>query len=221
MSKIQNSKSFQDFGFVILKLFRVSSLEIRDSFSLSRKGFTTLELVMGLGLFVILSTGFLALANLYSSYSQLLPQSSLAAQVRRLHQLTIEDMKKETRQAESILANYTVDSTTYTTGTTTLVLRLRSIDTSNNIISGIFDHLIYSTNTSTPPIKLSKRVVSGAGSRRGSANLILNEAVRSIIFTYNTSTPSLATKVQLFLETSKTIGTVTGATSSTVEMTLR
>lgn len=170
---------------------------------------------------MIVSGGLLLLINLYINSGRLLPASSLATQTRRAHQLTLEDIKKEIRQAKSILATTTVDAATFTTGTTTLVLRLYGVDSSNNILGGVSDYVIYSTTTTTPPLELRKRVVVASGSKRSTANLVLNNAVGSLSFTYNTSTLANATKVEIFLETSRTIGNVTEQASSTIEASLR
>lgn len=186
-----------------------------------KKGFTAIELIIGIALFMIVSGGLLLLINLYINSGRLLPASSLATQTRRAHQLTLEDIKKEIRQAKSILATTTVDAATFTTGTTTLVLRLYGVDSSNNILGGVSDYVIYSTTTTTPPLELRKRVVVASGSKRSTANLVLNNAVGSLSFTYNTSTLANATKVEIFLETSRTIGNVTEQASSTIEASLR
>lgn len=187
----------------------------------SGAGFTMLELVIGIGFFIILSGGFLSLTLLYTSYGRILPSGRLSSEVRRIHQITIEDIKKEARQAESIMQSYMVATTTYTTGATTLVLRTLATDSSQNVIAGTYDHIVYYTNTTTLPILLVKRVVPDPASQRKASNLVLNNYVQSLAFTYNASSTPSATKIQVTLATSRSIGTVVAGASSTVEITRR
>lgn len=195
--------------------------DVRFPNSKYSQGFTILELTLGIGIFVIIAWGLGALAQLYISFGDIMPGQKLESEVSRVHFLTIEDLKRSIRQAESVLASTVVEGVTYTTATTTLVLRVRSIDASQNIISGSYDTFIYSTNTTTPPIKLSKRIVPAASSARPPSNIVLNDSVQSISFTYNSTTTSDITKIQVSLTTEKESGAISRGASSTIAITLR
>lgn len=185
------------------------------------KGMTMLELVMGIALFLIISLGIVILIDAYRPYSRLLPEGIFRTGVRRIHSETLEDIKQSVRQAERILATTSIDSANYTTGTTTIALRLRSVDAANNLIPGSYDQIVYYTNTTTPPITLYKQVAGAFGSKRTSRIAILNELVDNLSFTYNTSTPRDATSIEIALVTRREIVSMNVRASSTIRATLR
>jgi len=184
-------------------------------------GFTLLEIVLGIAIFGLLATGLAALAYLYLAYGQLLPEEKLANEVSRQQQYSLEEMKRGIRQAESILSGVTLGSDSYTTGTTTIVLRLLSRDQANDVISGSFDYLVYYLATSTTPNKLWRRLEPNVNSSRKSSHFPLNSLVQNFTLTYNTSTPSQASKVTIDLTTKKTSQGETKSVNNVIEVTLR
>jgi prepilin-type N-terminal cleavage/methylation domain-containing protein len=184
-------------------------------------GFTLLELLLTIAIFALISIGLSSLAYIFIAYSQLLPEGQLASEVARVHQFSLEEFKRGIRQAESIQLGYTVGSDTYTTGTTTVVLRLLARDNANNVLAGAFDYLIYYLATSTSPQKILKRVVADPNSQRKSAHFPINDLVESISFTYNNAVLTEATKITIDLTSKKISGNISKSFHNVIEASLR
>lgn len=184
------------------------------------RGYTLLEVLLAVGIFVVIGAGLSGLSYLYISYGQLLPEGRLGTEVFRQQQMTLEEFLRAGREAEEILATTTADGTTYTSGTTTVVLRLLAIDSSGNTLDNKFDDIIFYA-TSSNPISLYKRITPDAASARKGTHPLLNNAVEGFSITYNKAAPKDSTKMQIYLVTKKTSANITQRATSTIEVTLR
>lgn len=185
------------------------------------KAFTIIEMLLGLTLFIIISFGIINIFNLYQKFEQEIPNVVLSSIIQRNHLETIENFKTYIRQAQNVLASTTIDGVLYTTATTTLILKLRSIDSSNQIIPDSYDLVVFYTNTTTPPITLYRKISASPQSKRQSGILILNKIIQNLSFTYDTPNPKDAKLVNINLETSKSFGTKKISKSSIISISLR
>lgn len=183
--------------------------------------FTIIETLLGLTLLVIISFGIINIFNLYNKLGQTIPDITLSSLIQRSHLETIGNFKIYVRQAQNILATTTVDGILYTTATTTLILKLRSIDSLNQIVPDSYDLVIFYTNTTTPPITLYRKISASPQSKRQSGVLILNKMVQNLSFAYDTPDPKDAKLVNINLETSKGFGTKQINKSSIISISLR
>ena len=88
-------------------------------------------------------------------------------------------------------ASATINSTTYTTNSTTLVLSLPSIDASGNAIASTYDTVVFYTSGGTAYAIVS----ADASSDRDSRTKQLATGVTALTFTYDNPTPSSARNV--------------------------
>jgi prepilin-type N-terminal cleavage/methylation domain-containing protein len=164
-----------------------------DSISSSR-GFTLIETIVVVTVFTILMIGLIGIYLNFGSY--LATEQKTAEVVHSASRLTsqVHDM---TLQANAVAASYVFSGTTYTSGSTTLVLELPSVNASGDIVTNAHDYVVfYATNT-----KAYKIVDSAIGSARVGATIRLSDTLGSLTFTYDNATPSLASKVDVDVQT--------------------
>jgi hypothetical protein len=106
----------------------------------SRRGFTIIEILVTMGLFVLMIA---ALVLLYQGYGTLFVSEQTSFWMKTSANIAVTEIEHATLQANRILASYTISGTTYTTGPSTLVLELPSTDASGGVISGAFDHVVF------------------------------------------------------------------------------
>ncbi len=163
-------------------------------------GFTLIETILTLSLFTILSIGIITIFNIYKEYGTIFPKSLYSSIIKRNHSEIIEQLKNNIKQTQLIVATTSIDSTIFTTNTTTLILQLRSIDDSKNILPGSYDTIVFYTNTSTPPISLYKKISASLYSSRKSGTFLVSNKIKNLSFIYNTSNPKDANLIEIILE---------------------
>jgi len=100
-------------------------------------------------------------------------------------------LQDNTSQAYRVLASSTIDSQVYTSATTSLVLQLPATDSAGNIISGVWDYVVFYLSGE----KFFQRVVPGVGSFRLPTLKLLSDSVTSLAITYDNVNFNLVQKV--------------------------
>lgn len=133
-------------------------------------------------------------------------------------------VRSSIKQATVVAANYTSGSTTYTSGANQLVLKVVSIDSSNNIISDTFDYFVFFLDQKSFHFK----IFPDPASFRKPADRILSTSVNSLGFQFLNSanppvevSPPTATKVRITLSLIQKIGIKFETSISTSEANLR
>lgn len=141
------------------------------------KGFTLLEMVITMGLVSII--GLLLVVIIVNSTGIFYKESSKLSEGLNINDalLSIRDNIKE---SSGVVASYTAGSTTYTSSSTQLVLKLASIDTTNNLISNTFDYFVYFLDQK----KLRLKSFPDAQSARKAQDQIFSTSVDSVLFQY-------------------------------------
>lgn len=126
------------------------------------------------------------------------------------------------RSATSIASGYPVGSPTYTTSANTLVLKLVTVDSSNNIIQDTYDYIVYYLDGD----KLRYKLFPAGGSQRAPADQILALNVNKITFQYfdsggNEIVPTSAVKVQISVTQKQKAGAAILQNTATTEGYLR
>jgi len=183
-------------------------------------GFTLVEALLGIGALAILGIGISALAYLYVVFGQRLPQESLRSEVLRAHQQSLELMKRAIRESEAIEASYSIGPDNYVTGTTTLVLRTKTIDATGAVLAGQYDRFIFFLSGTTTPYTLEERIEPSSGSALKQSRSIINNMVKNLSFAYNATSSTAATSVKIELVTEKSDGRSSFTATSTIEVTL-
>lgn len=111
------------------------------------------------------------------------------------------------RLSNAVVAQYTIGSTTYTTGLNTLVLSLPSIDGSGNNMIGTFDYAVVARDQTNIKI-LRLRTFPSVSSTRKSQSRVLATNLSKINFFYyddsgNVVAPANATRVNVTINTSE------------------
>lgn len=143
----------------------------------SRSGFTLVEVLIAMGIAIVV--GALLLVIIVNSAGLFYQQSSKVEQGLGVNE-ALAKISSTAREASGIAASYTQDSTTYTTGVTTLVLKLPSEDASGNIIANTFDHFIFFLDAT----KLRLKSFPNPASFRKAADQIFSTHVDSLSFGY-------------------------------------
>lgn len=172
------------------------------NFEKENSGFTLIETIITLSLFTILSIGIITIFNIYKEYGAIFPKSLYSSIIKKDHSETIEQFKNHIKQAQLIVATTSIESTLFTTNTTTLILQLRSIDDSKNILPGSYDTVIFYIDTSTSPMVFYKKVIPSPQSSRTGGTFLINNKIKNLSFIYNTSNPKDANLIEIILETS-------------------
>ena len=160
-----------------------------------KKGLTLVELLITMGISIII--GGLLTVIILNSAGLYYKESSKLTEGLNIND-TLTKVRETIKESSSIATSYTQGSTTYTSGTTQLVLKVPSLDSSNNIISNTFDYFVFFLDTN----KLRFKTFPDALSARKSQDQIFTTLLDSLSFKYldnlnppNEVTPNSAKKV--------------------------
>lgn len=185
------------------------------------RGLTLIEILVAMGIASI--AGVLLVVIMVNS-AGVSTKESLKVQ----NGLNINDalakVRSTIKQASSVAASYTYNSTTYTTGPTQLILKVPSIDNSNNIISDTFDYFVFLLDGKVLRFKIFKDPASS----RQLVDQVFSTNVSNLTFRYlNSANPSVevlptsAAKVQIILTLMQKAGVVVETQIATSEASLR
>lgn len=103
-----------------------------------------------------------------------------------------------TRGADSVLTSRTINGTAYTTSSTVLVLRMPTIDASNNVVPGTFDYVAFYRD-GTETTKIFYDMDAATGSQRVDGKHLVTAFNQALYFRYNHSDVTRANRVQVYL----------------------
>lgn len=185
------------------------------------KGFTLLEMVITMGLVSVV--GLLLVVIIVNSTGVFYKESSKLSLGLNIND-ALSSIRSVIKQSNGVVATYTDGSTTYTSGTTKLILKLSSIDSSNNLISGTFDYFIYFLDQKRLRLKSFPDSVSA----RKIQDQIFSTTVDFLLFQYfnlnnppTEVTPETAGKVRATVTLNIKNGTNYETKTATSEATLR
>jgi type II secretory pathway pseudopilin PulG len=199
-----------------------SSISSRTRFTIStpdsQKGFTLVELLIVTGISIVI--GGLAIGIIVNNTGFTKDQSSTINSNVSLNNV-MSQIQNDIRESAAVATGYPAINPTYTTSTTTLVLKLASLN-GNGVIDNVFDYVIYHQDSQNAKI-LHRVVVADAQSTRQSSDQIMTTILDSVTYYYLDSNSAIVTatsavniKVTLsMLDKSGSIGTSKSATSIT------
>ena len=159
------------------------------------KGFTTLELTIGLSLTVLFATSFYTAFQVMNTEMW---RNRMYFDTNTSAKNVMDRVAKDVEEAVSVVASYGGN----TTSNTCLILKLPTVDNSGipTSITGQFDYVTYKINPSdSTQLFRSLDVLNGTSQREGGAdttNIVMARRVNSILFSYagtNLSSVSSAT----------------------------
>lgn len=185
------------------------------------RGFTLPEILITLGVAVII--GVLLLAILVNNNIIFYKQSAIVSEGLDLNDATRE-ISSNIQQAAKIADGYPEDTSTFTTSSTTLVLKLPSLGVSG-VIDNTYDFVVIAKDVSNPKI-LRLQTFPDAQSTRHQVNQVLTTLLQEIQFKYldkdNAEVPfASAVSVETTLTVLAKTGFVTSNRTSTQVTTLR
>lgn len=145
----------------------------------NQRGFTLYETLIVVAISLVVGTILVSiLLNNSGLYNK---QSSLITSGLNINDV-VNEVDKNIRQASSIVVGYPEVSPTYITGTTTLVLKVPSYN-SSGVINNTFDFVVV-TKDATNSNLLREYVFPDVSSLRESQNKVLTNILESVEFTY-------------------------------------
>lgn len=156
----------------------------------TQKGFTLIETIVAIGIASLL-IGVLFL--LFDNYNKVFKAQQTSARVLVSASQAGNELQNYARQASAVVSSYTFSGTTYTSNSTTLVMKMPAVDSSGSLITGEYDYVVFYTSSG----KLYEKVSAYASSDRKTLTKQLSDTASSVTFTYNNGTPSSATQVDV------------------------
>lgn len=170
------------------------------------KGFTLIEVLIVMGISSVV--GVLLLVIIFNSTGLFYQQSSKLSQGLGSND-ALSKIRSTIRESSAIAVSYTAGSTTYTSSSSQLVLKVGSINATGNLISEVFDYFVFFSDPSAGSGQVVLRFKSFLDSQsvgRKPADQILSLNVDSILFQYydlaippQEVTPTSASKIKITL----------------------
>lgn len=185
------------------------------------RGLTLVEVLIAMGIATIV--GSLLLVIIVNSTGLFYTQSSKLSQGVGIND-ALQKVKDSIRQSSSVASSYQDNSTTYTSSSTQLILKIPSIDTSGNVIGETFDYYVFFTDQNFFKFKS----FPASQSSRKAFNQILSSNVDGLTFQYfGSQTPPQevtavsAAKVRLAIILKQKVGVNYEQSIATAEASLR
>lgn len=182
-------------------------------------GFTLIELIISTAVAVLV--GGLLIGILVNNTGLFYKQSSKISEGVGIND-ALSSIRFAVKQSSAVSSGYPVTSPTFTSSSSELVLKVPSIDSSENIINDTFDYYVFTVLEQ----RLYLKVFPDPISTRKSVDTILSQNVNSLEFTYldalgNPITPVSAVKVKINLVLSQKVGATDEVTTLQTEANLR
>lgn len=186
-----------------------------------KNGLSLLEVVIAMGIATVV--GVLLVAIIINSSGLYTKESAKLSQGQNIND-ALSSIREAIKASSGVMASYIGGSTTYTSSSTQLVLKLSSIDSSNNLISQTFDYFVYFLDQN----KLRLKTFPDPASSRKAQDQIFSTSVDSLLFQYFNSanpplevTPNTASKVRITLRLKQQSGAITETKTATSEGVIR
>jgi len=164
------------------------------------RGFTLLELSVSIGIAALM---FFMLGAVFIAQGRYLAIENAIADTQYNAFQALDTVGLFTASAKQVVASQTINGTAYTTGTSTVVLQLPSINSSGDIVVGSYDYVAIGLDP-TDSSRFLYDLDAAAGSARADGTFIKAELVDKLIFRYNAVVQTSATAIDLYIRTSET-----------------
>jgi len=168
---------------------------------INNRGITLIETIIGLTisalLVVILSYCLIIVLRLNEAQKTV---SALTSSTDR----GIYRISSSIQQSSQILSSAVIFGTTHTTSSSALVLKIPTVNSSGQIISGSYDTVVYRRNPSDLS-ELQEITDAEVGSARFDGTHLIARFVTNLLFRYNNSDYSSASTATVFLKTGTTV----------------
>lgn len=169
-----------------------------------KRAISLVELLVGMG---IVSFLILIIAGVYIAHFKIFSNQNASIESASQNKIALEDMTNEIRESAGVVTSCPNPpcSPAQTTSASILVLKIWPIDVNGDPIDpGVnpqnVDYIIYQRNPSDE-WKLQKKIVPYATSSRQAITKDIAANITALSFTYDNADPSLATQVDITLDT--------------------
>lgn len=176
----------------------------------NQQGFTIMEVVIVIALFSVILLGLLGLFDWHHKIF-ILEQADVRAtsSVRNV----MNNMTKYVAQATNFEASHTISGTTYTTDGDCVVVKVPTVNTSGNLVDGVFDYIAYCLVNGN----VDQVTEAGVGSARVGGSKRLADNVLTFSLTYNNATVTAASTVTVDIQSRVTIKSSSTANARAVD----
>jgi prepilin-type N-terminal cleavage/methylation domain-containing protein len=155
---------------------------------MNTRGFSVIEVLI---VIVVASVVSLALSEIFLTYYDSYAYQNANINAASSAALFLNELNDLSLQADAIVGSRAFSGTTYTSGSTTVVFELPSINSSGDVIASTYDYtVLYASSTN-----IFRIMDADASSARADGTKKLSDALGNLTFTYNNATPSLASQV--------------------------
>jgi prepilin-type N-terminal cleavage/methylation domain-containing protein len=162
---------------------------------MSQRGFTLIEMIIVIG---IMSVVMVVLSQMFLGTERTYRTQNAELNVNFAARSTLDDIDAYVRQATKALGTYT----TYTAGPSVLILEIPSVNSSNQLVPGTYDKVVFTFSAN----RVERIVIADAASTRLSNTKLLADNVTDLTFTYNNADFAQVTKVQTDISVIETSG---------------
>lgn len=159
-----------------------------------KKGFSLAEAIV---LVAVSTVVLLALVNLFFIFNSIYGYQKAFIATAGSAGASANALQSAVLQASGVLASRSFSGVTYTSASSSLVLKLPSVDGDGDIVLGKDDYLAFYISSST----LYRLVEADGSSARISGRTILSTTISSLEFTYDAATFSDVRSIEAQIET--------------------
>jgi prepilin-type N-terminal cleavage/methylation domain-containing protein len=159
------------------------------------RGFTLIEALV---VMLIMAFALMALVSIFISHARSYRTQNSELEVTNEARVALDDVDNYVRQATRVVATYT----TYSSSATQVILQIQSINSSNALIGGKFDYVVYVYSNSV----LQRQIFPDASSSRPASTKQLGSHITSLTFTYDNANFPSVTEVDTNLTVSESAG---------------
>lgn len=157
---------------------------------MKRSGFGLIEVIVVIAILGIISGVFIqSYLNSKKTFDIQKSKSALQTETRN----SLDQVSKWIKLSNSVLSTLTINSKTYTTSDTTLILQVPSIDEDQDIIPNSYDYVIFKPNA-TYPDQLQQIIYPDSHSSRDQLDRTINQNLSTIEFKYYNSSDAEITQ---------------------------
>ena len=159
------------------------------------RGFTIMEGIAVIGIMTIV----LVMVNqIFAVTYDIFVKQSARTDTETGAVLAARTISELTRGASAVETSKVINGTTYTTSADVLVLKMPTIDSSNNVVASTYDYVaIY--RDGTVPTKIFSDIDAATGSKRADGQRLVTAYNVTAKFRYNAATVTDTKRVQVYL----------------------
>lgn len=167
----------------------------------NKQGFTIIEMTV---VVLIATIVLIIIGSMFVAQWQLYRSQSAISEIQNQNRIAQNIISKTIQISTGIVASSTINSESYYSDIDTIILQVPSVDSSQNIITGSYDYIVFEQD-STDPTKLISNTEASLLSARTSEKKTIAQFVSSLNFEYNESIITNSTVVGILITTQKIV----------------